>query len=150
MSSKETAKEATSSYAELTTQSYSLFVDAIASANQRALDFTKQVWEISTRPYETNTIESAVRENLERTSEIVNLSIAELQTNGKKTAELAEQLVAHAAKLQETYTASLKGLVETGVSNMNYVKDTATAQFEDFTKRVEQTEKSVASTLSSN
>jgi hypothetical protein len=150
MSSKQTAKETTSSYADLTTQSYSLFVDAIASANQRALDFTKQVWEISSRPYETKTIESALRENLERTTEIVNLSIAELQTNGKKTAELAEQLVAHAAKLQETYTASLKGLVETGVSNMTYVKDTATAQFEDFAKRVEQPEKPATTSMSSN
>jgi hypothetical protein len=150
MSSKEAVKATTSSYAELTTKSYSLFVDAIASANQRALDFTKQVWEISTRPYETNTIESALRENLERTNEIVTLSIAELQTNGKKTAELAEKLVEHAAKLQETYTASLKGIVETGVSNLTYVKDTATSQFEDFAKRVEQTEKSVASSMSSN
>jgi hypothetical protein len=150
MSSKETPKEATAGYVELTTQSYNLFVDAIASANQRALDYTKHVWEISTRPYDASTIESAMRENLERTTEIVNLSIAELQTSGKKTAELAEKLIAHTAKLQETYATSVKGVLETGLSNLNYVKDTAEAQFEDFTKRVEHTEKSVASSVSSN
>jgi hypothetical protein len=143
-------KETTAGYADLTTQSYSLFVDAIASANQRSLDFAKQVWEISTRPYASTTIESAVRENFERVNEVVSLSIAELQTNGKKTAELAEKLVSQGAKFQETYTTSIKGMMDTSLSNMTYVKDTAAAQFEDFSKRMNDAKKPVAETISSN
>jgi hypothetical protein len=142
--------ETTAGYADLTTQSYSLFVDAVASANQRALDYAKHVWEISTRPYGSNTIEAALRENFERANEIVGLSIAELQTNGQKTAELAEKLVAQGAKFQETYTTSIKGLMETSVSNLNYVKDTAAAQFEDFSKRMDDVKKSATATASNN
>ena len=144
------SKEATASYVELPTKSYNLCVDAIASANQRALDFTKHAWEISSRPYGATTIEAAIRENFERSNEIVNLSIGELQTNGQKTAELAEKLVAHAAKFQETFQTSLKGFLDVGVENMNHVKDTATAQFEDFTKRMEEMQKAATAAVSSN
>ena len=58
---------------------------------------------------------------------------------------LAEKYVSDLAKLQESFTAALKGLVDTGISNINYVKDTATAQFEDFTKRVEDIQKTAVS-----
>jgi uncharacterized protein YnzC (UPF0291/DUF896 family) len=143
-------KEATSSYVELGSQTYSLFIDAYASANKRALDYAKSVWEISTRPYASTTIEAAVRENFERTSEIVSLAINELQTSGQKSAELAEQFVAQAAKMQESYTEALKGVVDTGISNINYVKDTATAQFEGFSKRMDEMQNSATATLSSN
>ena len=68
---------------------------------------------------------------------MINLSIAEMQSNGQKAAEVAEQWMAHASKLQESYAQAVKGLVETGISNMNFVKDTATAQFEQFANRVE-------------
>jgi hypothetical protein len=142
--------DTTAGYADLTTQSYSLFVDAIASANQRTLDYAKQVWEISTRPYASTTIETAVRENFERVNEIVSLSITELQTNGKKTAELAEKLVSQGSKFQETYTTSIKGMMDTSISNMTYVKDTAAAQFEDFSKRMNDVKKSTVETISSN
>jgi len=143
-------KEATASYVELGSQTYSLFVDAYASANKRALDYAKSVWEISTRPYASTTIEAAVRENFERTSEIVSLGITELQTSGQKSAELAEKFVAQAAKMQESYTEAVKGLVDTSISNINSVKDTATAQFEDFSKRMDEMQKSATATLSSN
>jgi pyridoxine 5'-phosphate synthase PdxJ len=127
---------ATSSYVELATQTYSLFVDAYVSANQRTLEYAKHVVEIGTRPYASSTVEAALRENLERSNEVVTRSVTELQTSGQKTVELVEKLASQAAKLQESYTQAVKGLVETGVSNLNYVKDTATTQFEDMAKRM--------------
>jgi broad specificity phosphatase PhoE len=142
---------ATSSYLELASQTYSLFVDAYVSANQRALEYAKHVVEIGTRPYGASTVEAAFRENFERTTEVMTLSIAELQTSGQKTAELAEKLAAQAAKLQESYSGALRGLVDTGISNMNFAKDTAAAQFEGFTKRMDDIQKTAtAATVSAN
>ena len=139
------SKEATASYVEQATAIYSLFVEAYASANQRALEYAKSVWEISSKPYSTTALETAVQDGFERSNQIVNLSIAELQTAGQKSAEFAEKYVSDLAKLQESFTTALKGLVDTGISNINYVKDTATAQFEDFTKRVEDIQKTAVS-----
>jgi hypothetical protein len=139
-------KDMTSSYVELSSQAYTLFVDAFASANQRALDYSKSVWQIVSRPYASNAIETAMRENADRTNQIVSLTIGELQTNGQKTAEFAEKLVAHGAKVQESYVHAMRGLVDTGVSNMKYAKDVATQQYEDATKRLED----MTATVSSN
>jgi hypothetical protein len=139
------SKETTASYVELATQTYSLFVDAVASANQRTLDYAKSVWEIGSKPYDTSAVESVVRDGFDRANKIVELWIAQLQINGQKSAELAEKLASQSAKIQESYTNAIKGLLDTSISNMNYVKDTATAQFEDFTKRMEDLQKSTVS-----
>jgi hypothetical protein len=139
------SKEATASYVEQASHIYSLFVDAYASANQRGLEYAKSLWAISSKPYSTSDVQVAVQEGFDRANQVVSLSVAQLQTNGQKSAEFAEKLVADLAKLQESYTQSLKGLVDTGISNINYVKDTATAQFEDFTKRVEDIQKTAVS-----
>ena len=140
-------KEATASYVELSSQTYKLFTEAFASANQRALEYTKSVWEISSRPYDTAGFEAIVRDGFERANKIVEAAIATLQANGRTSAELAENVVAQNAKLQESFTTGLKGLLETSVSNMNYLTETASAQFEGFGKRMEDLRRS---TVSSN
>ncbi len=143
-------KETTASYVELSKQATTHCVDAFASANQRALDYTKSVWEIVSRPYSSAAIETVVRENFDRTNQIVSLTIAELQTTGQKSAEFGEKLVSHGAKLQETNVHSLRGMVNTGLSNLNYVKDTATQSFEDITKRIDDIGNRTAAQVSSN
>lgn len=143
-------KETTASYVELSSQAYALFVDAFASANQRALDYTKSVWEIASRPYASTALETTVRENFDRTNQIVALTISELQTSGQKAAELAEKSFSHGAKLQETFVTATRGLVNTGISNMNYAKDTATKSFDDMTKRMDDMQARTASQVSSN
>jgi hypothetical protein len=121
-----TTKDTTASYAELSGETYSTFVDAMTSANQRALDYAKSVWEIVSRPYSSSAIEAAVRENFDRANQISSLTMQELQTSGKHSAALAEKLAAQAAKLQETYVHALRGVVDTGISNVNFVKESAT------------------------
>jgi len=144
------SKETTAPYVEQASHIYSLFVDAYSSANQRGLEYAKSLWAISSKPYSTTDVQVAVQESFDRANQIVSLSVAELQTNGQKSAEFAEKLVADLAKLQETYTHALKGALDTSISNMNYVKDTATTQFEDFTKRMEDIQKTVPATVSAN
>ena len=132
-------KDQTASYVELSSQTFSLVTDAMSASNKRALDYSKSLWEIASRPYSSTAIETTVRENLDRTNQIVSLTIHELQTNGQKSTELAEKLVAHGTKVQATMLNSMKGLVETSISNMNFAKDSATQQFDNVTKRIEAT-----------
>jgi hypothetical protein len=88
-------KESTSTYVELGAQAYALVTDAMASANQRALDYMKSVYEITTRPYASNALETAARENFDRANQVMSLTVSELQTSGQKAAEFSEKLVAH-------------------------------------------------------
>ncbi|GAC1430452.1 MAG: hypothetical protein NVS3B16_09550 [Vulcanimicrobiaceae bacterium] len=141
---------AATSYVELSSQTYSLFVDAFASANKRALDYAKSVFEITSRPYASTAIETTVRENFDRANQVVSLTINELQTNGQKSAEFGEKLVSHGAKVQESLVSSVKGLVDTGISNINYAKETASQSLDEMTKRVEDAQARTAAAVSPN
>ena len=132
-------KDQTASYVELSSQSYTLVIDAMASYNKRALEYSKSLWEIASRPYASTAVETTVRENFDRANQMISLTVSELQTSGQKSAELGEKLVAHGAKVQESLVAAMKGLVETGISNMKYAKDSATQQFDNVTSRIEET-----------
>jgi hypothetical protein len=140
----------TPSYVELGSQGYSLFVDAYASAGQRVLGYYKSLWEIASRPYASTAVETTVRENFDRANQVVALTIGELQTNGAKAAELLEKISAHNAQVQDSLATALRGLVSTGISNVNYVKETATKQFDDLTKRLDEIQSRSAATVSSN
>ena len=144
------AQETTNSYVELANQAYSLFVDAVASSNQRALEYGKSVFEITSRPYASSAIDSTVRENFDRANEIVSLSVTELQANGQKAAELAQKLLAYGEKVQESALQAFRGLVNTGISNVNFVKETATQQFDDLAKRLDEVQTRSAETISKN
>ena len=149
MSRKDTT-EATSSYVELSSQAYSLFVDAYASANQRALGYWKSLWEIASRPYASTAVETTVRENFDRANQVVTLTISELQASGSKVAETAEKFATHNAKVQDSVSLAFRGAVNTGISNMNFVKDTTQQQFEDMSKRVDEIQTRAMAAVSQN
>lgn len=128
----------TPSYVELSSQAYGLVVDAYASANQRALGYVKSLYEITARPYASSALETNVREGFDRANQIVELTVGELQTAGQKNAELAETLVAQAAKWQDSWTEAVRGLLKTGIANVSYVKDATRTSFDGFAKRVEE------------
>jgi len=140
----------TSSYVELLNHTYSLTVEAYASANKRALEYAKSLWEVASKPYSTSVLEAAIADNFDRANQLVSLTVAELEANGQRTAEFAEQIATQFAKFQESSTASLRGLMDSSLENLNYVKDTATAQFEDLSKRFEEMQKSAIASVSAN
>jgi hypothetical protein len=142
-----TAKATTQSYTELSTESYAIFVDAFATANRRGLDYFKSLYEIASRPYASSAVEQTVRENFDRLNQVISLTIAELQNNGQKAAELNEKVAKHNAKLQESALEALRGLTKTGLSNLEYAKDTAGAQLETFAKGVSDVQERVASSV---
>jgi hypothetical protein len=143
-------KDTTSSYVELTSQYYNLFVGAYAEASQRALTFSREVWDIASRPYGSTAIETTARENFDRANQIVALTVNHLQTNGAKGSEFAEKLVAHGAKAQDSVATALRGVVNTGISNMNFVKETATQQFDELAKRMDDVQARATATISQN
>ena len=144
------AQDTTPSYVELSAHAYTLFVDAFASANQRALEYSKSLYEITSRPYASTAIETAARENFDRTNQVIALTVDQMQTNGQKTAEFAQKLVAHGAKVQESYVAAMRGLVNSGISNMNFVKETADRQVDDMVRRVDDMQNRASATVSKN
>jgi hypothetical protein len=140
-------KATTPSYNELTTESYAIFVDAFATANRRGLDYFKSLYEIAARPYASSAVEQTVRENFDRLNQVISLTIAELQNNGQKAAELNEKVAKHGVKVQESALEALRGLTKTGLSNLEYAKDTAGVQLETFAKSVADVQERVASSV---
>jgi hypothetical protein len=123
---------------ELANGTYTLIVDAIASSNQRALQYGKSVYEILARPYASTGVENASREAFDRANQLVELTVRELQTNGQKAVEFGRDLVGQSARWQETWLQTIRGLMQNGVSNLNYVKDATDRQFHGFARRVEE------------
>jgi hypothetical protein len=127
----------TKSYVELASSTYNLFVDAVASANQRALRYGKSVYEILARPYPITLGEGAYRDGFDRANQLVELTVRELQAAGQSAAEFGRDVIGQTARWQETYLHAIRGLMQTGVSNLNYVKDATDQQFNGFAQRVE-------------
>ncbi len=141
-------KASTPSYNELSSEYYALYVDAFATANRRGLDYFKSLYEIASRPYASSAVEQTVRENFDRLNQVISLTIAELQNSGQKAVELNDKLTKQNVKLQESAIEALRGLTKTGLSNLEYVKETADAQLENFTKGVTDVSERVVSSVS--
>lgn len=139
MRSSETNRRATTAgYAELALRMNRIFLDNMAAANQRSLDYWKTVWGVVARPYPSTAVDACARENLERATQVAGLTAAELQAAAHRNAELAEKLFGVAADLADSYAHSLRGLMRTGVSNANFVREAAELQFVDFAKRLDR------------
>jgi hypothetical protein len=100
------------------------------------LDFWKSVWQIASRPYASAAIASIVGENFDRTSELTNLTVGELQSRFQRTADFSQRFLTHVGKLQdaarETYRDVLTvdrvkdaptGMSGNSVSTVYRVKD---------------------------
>jgi len=130
--------ESSASYIEVTTQTYKLLLDAAASTHKRIIDHAKNHYDIIARPYTGTSPDANIREAFDRANQIGTIVSAELQTTAQKNAELAEKLLANASKLHDTLLHACHGMSTTGLSNLNYVKDTTNAHIDTFAKRVEE------------
>jgi hypothetical protein len=130
--------EQTKGYLELNAEAFSLMIDAYASANRRTLDYLKSMYEIVSRPYNGTAIETNVRDNFDRSNQIVSLTVSELQATAQHNSELLEKTASFVSKWQETALGANRGLLKTVASNISYVKETTEAQVDEFTKRMEK------------
>ena len=133
-----------------TNEVYALLVDAFGSGGTRALNYWKSVWDITSRPYSPVTIDSIVNENLNRATQLTNLTVDELRSAGRESAEFAEKLLTEGAKVQDTALGRFRGLIDKYAANLNYVKETTTAQLDGLSRRVEDLDKRTAPVGGSN
>jgi hypothetical protein len=129
------------SYFDLSSQMYTLFVNAFASAARRAVANSRAVYDIVSRPYSSMAIGSIYAENLERANRIVELATNELQTRGTNAAKLAEQVAAYGAQLQELQTQILRDLTKAGISSLEAARDTQSQRLSEFAKQVEEVQR---------
>jgi hypothetical protein len=128
-------QETTTSYVELTSQTFGLVLDAFALGSKRALDYTKSAWEITTQPYPSLFIDSVVKENVNRANRLASLTVGALKAAGLESVDFVEKLLEQSTKIQGT---AFRGLLETYASNLNHVKETTTQQLGDLSKRLEE------------
>jgi len=129
--------EQTASYVELANKTYTTLVDAVSDANHRALAFGKSWLDLVTKPYAATSVEAAYRERLERANQLVDLTIETAQHAGTQAAKLGNQLAQHSSDWQTSVTQTMRGVMQTGASNLKYVGDAAGEAFNGVTKRVQ-------------
>ncbi|MGP6192162.1 MAG: hypothetical protein ACLPSH_19295 [Vulcanimicrobiaceae bacterium] len=115
----------TAKYIELSNQTYGLIVDTLGSATRSRLNYWKSIWEIASRPYASTAIESVVRENFDRASELANLTFGELRSRGQRTADFSEKFLAQVEKLQDAATETYRDSLKSYVSTVDQVKNAA-------------------------
>jgi hypothetical protein len=133
------------SYVELSSNLYSSLVDAMGAANQRTLNYGKSVYEIASRPYTSTAVDAALRENFDRMNQIVETTVAEVQQNGRHATDFVQQLLEHGAAVQETLVETGRTMATMSASNMAFVKESAEAQAETFSKTVNDMQARAAS-----
>jgi hypothetical protein len=117
-------------------KAYYLIVDAIAWSNYRFLDYWRQVWEVNSRPYASASVEGYLSESTARANEVLELTMAELQAQAAKSAELNERLSCEAAHLQRAALEAYRGLLETSIENIRHVQEKTAERLEETKKRL--------------
>jgi hypothetical protein len=142
------AKDSATSYIELSSKVYSLFLDTLTSLTQRRLQYWKSVWEVSSRPYQLTPVEGTVRDGFDRVSQILDLTANELKTDGQNAAEFSEKLLSHTTRFQDVAMNAFRSVLNTSISNLDYVEETTQQQFNGLTKRLDEAEHRAGATAS--
>jgi len=135
------AKDSATSYIQLSSKVYSLFLDALTSRTQRRLQYWKSVWEVSSRTYQSTAVEGTVRDIFDRAGQVLDLTANELKTDGQNAAEVSEKLLSYVPRFQDVAINALRGVLDASISNLDYVKETTQQQFDDLTKRLDEVER---------
>jgi hypothetical protein len=128
-------------HAGLTSEVYALLVNAFGSTNERALNYWKSVWDITSQPYSPLTVDAVVRTNFDRANQLTDLTANELQSARRESAEFAEKLLADGAKVQEAALERFRGLLDTFAANLPYLKETTSEAFDGLSSRLKDLEK---------
>jgi len=140
LATSEKKSNVAAAYAELSNEAYSVSVSALVSANRRLLHYWRSVWEIESRPLNSTSPESSVREGLERANAVLKLTVDELQAQRQESAKFTEQLSAQATKVKESSLAALSDVLDTAIGDLNRVKETTARTFDQLKKRLEEFE----------
>jgi hypothetical protein len=143
-------QDSATSYIDLSSKVYSLFLDALAARTQRRLQYWKSVWDVSSQPNQSTAVEGTVQDGFGRASQILDLTANELKTDGQNAAEFSEKLLSYAARFQDVAMDAFRGVLNTSISNLDYVKETTQQQFDGLTKRLDEVERQGSAKASAN
>ena len=138
----------TSTLVDLTSESNKIVIDAVATANRRAVAYYKGLWNIVSRPFPSKDLKDNVGEGFERAEQIVDLTIQEMEADSKLAIEFAEKALAQATKAREeavnvareyakTGVSTLKSALESTESTLKTALENTETRLEDFSKRLE-------------
>ncbi len=144
------AKDSATSYIDLSSKVYNLFLDALASRTQRRLQYLKSVWEVSSRPYQATAVEGTARDSFDRASQILDLTANELKTGGQNAAQFSEKLLSYATGFGDVAIDVFRSVLNTSISSLDYVTVTTQQQFDDLTKRLDEVERQAGAKASTN
>ncbi len=121
---------------ELVGDAYTTTADAVAAANHRLLAYWKTLWDITTRPYASSGVDAAVRENFDRASEILTLTVDELKAQEKQLQDLTEKALSHGEKLQDATITAFRGVLDKSIANLKHVQESTSARVEELKKQI--------------
>ncbi len=113
----------TAKYVALSNRVYTLIVDTLDSAARSRLGYWTSVWEIASRPYPSPGVTSAIGENIERASELANLTAGEFCSRVQITADFSEKFAVQVGKLQDAVIETCRDSLKATVSTVDQVKD---------------------------
>jgi len=124
-------------YVGLSEQAYKGALSAMLSANRRLLDYWRAVWEINFRSLASPSPDSIVRESFERSSQLLKLTVDELEAQGQESAKFTEELASQATQVRESSLAALSGVLDMAVADLNSVKSATERNLDQLKKLLE-------------
>ncbi len=123
-------------YIDLSSKSFELAVEATTTTTNRMLGYIKASFEVASKPFAVSTPEAFVTESFDRTAKLVELRSTYLKATGTHATAVANEVATHAKQYQDTAQQALAAFGETMASNLNFVKETTSAQIDGFSKQV--------------
>lgn len=143
-------KSGVETYIELSKDVYNSFIAVLGSVSRRRLEYWKSLWEVASRPYLSTSIDSRVSESIDRMSNVVDLTADRLKADGQDVVEFSEQVVSYGSRFQDAGIKVMRGVLDTSISSLDYVKESTQHQFEDLTNRLEEVERRTSGSVTSN
>ena len=91
----------------------------------RSFDYVRTLFGIFAKPYESFTARAIAKEQIVRSAAVIAATIDSLEAANAQAAEYAREFAQFVASAHDGYLESLRGLGETSVSNVTFVKDFA-------------------------
>ena len=126
-----------SSLVDLTSETNKIIIDAIAANYRRQLAYSKNVWGIVSRPYAGNDLKVNVAETIGRMENVVDLTMADLETTTKSTIELTEKVLGQATKVRDESLDVARTYAKNGVQTIKAALETTEERLDTLTKRLE-------------
>ncbi len=125
-----------SSLVDLTSETNKIIMDAITANYRRQLAYSKNIWGIVSRPYAGNDLKVNVGETIGRMENVVDLTMADLETTTKSTIELTEKVLSQATKARDESINVARTYAKSGVASMKHALETTEERLDTLSKRL--------------